>query len=62
MVMVETNSNAILVDPLKICNDADLKRAYRTKILRSKRSGIVPRKQILDNKVLGAMKTIIRDE
>ena len=62
MVMVEIDSNAILVKPLKIRNDAELTRAYQTMFHRLKRAGIVPRKHILDNKVSGAMKTIIRDE
>ena len=61
MVMVDIESNAILVEPLKIRNDADLTRAYLTMILQLKRSGIVPRKHILENEVSGEMITIIHN-
>ena len=61
MVMVEINRNAILVEPLNSGNDTDPTRSYRTMMLQLKPAGIVPRKDILDNKVSGAMKTIICD-
>ena len=51
MVMVETDSNAILVKPLKSRNDAELTRAYKALMTRLRRSGIVPSKHILDNEV-----------
>ena len=38
MVMVEINSNAILVEPLKSRKDPELTRAYRTMMLRLKRA------------------------
>ena len=51
MVMVEIDSNAILVEPLKIRTYPELAREYRATMLRLKRSGIVARKHILDNEV-----------
>ena len=49
MVMVEIDSNDILVEPLKSRKDPELARAYRAMVLRLKRAGIVPRKHILKN-------------
>ena len=62
MVMVEINSNAILVEPLTSRKDAELTRAYRALMTRLKRAGIVPKKHVLDNEVSEAMKAVIRDE
>ena len=62
MVMVEIDSNAILVEPLKSRKDPELTRAYRSMMLRLKRAGIVPKKHILDNEISDAMKDVIRDE
>ena len=62
MVMVEIDSNAILVDPIKNRTDTELTRAYHAMTLRLKQAGIIPQKHILDNEVLNSMKTIIRDE
>ena len=62
MVMVEININVILMEPLKSRNDAELTRVYQTIMLWLKRAGIVPRKHILENEVLGSMKKSIRDE
>ena len=62
MVMVEIDSNAILVEPIKSRKDAELTRAYRALMLRLKRAGIEPKKHILDNEVSDAMKTMIKDE
>ena len=62
MVMVEIDSNAILVEPLKSRKDPELTRAYKSMMLRFKRAGIVPKKHILDNEISEAMKDVIRDE
>ena len=62
MVIVEIDSNAILVEPLKSRKDPKLTRAYNTIMLRLKRAGIVPKKHILDNEVSEAMKEVIREE
>ncbi len=61
MVMVEIDSSAILVEPIKNCSDSELTRAYSSLITRLHRAGIVPRKHILDNEVSTAMKTLITD-
>ena len=61
MVMVEIDSNTILVEPLKSRKDSELKRAYHFLVMRLKCAGIVPRKHVLDNEVSDAMKEVIRD-
>jgi hypothetical protein len=43
MVMVEIDSNAILVEPMKSRKDAEMIRAYDALILRLKRAGITPK-------------------
>ena len=62
MVMVEIDSNAILVEPISSKNDHELTRAYRVLMTRLLHAGIVPKKHILDNKVSEAMNTIIKDK
>ena len=62
MVMVEIDSNAILVEPINSRNDHKLARAYRVLMTRLQQAGIVPKKHILNNEVSKAMKTIIKDE
>eukprot|EP00804_Cyclotella_cryptica_P009165 CCRYP_003221-RB/>CCRYP_003221-RB protein AED:0.37 eAED:0.37 QI:0/-1/0/1/-1/1/1/0/370 len=61
MVMVDINSSAILLEPIKNRTDLELTRAYSTLITRLHRAGIVPHKHILDNKISNAMKTLITD-
>jgi hypothetical protein len=61
MVMVEINSNAILVEPMKSCKDEEMIPTYNALLLRLKRAGIVPKKHVLDNKVSNNMKNHIRD-
>jgi len=61
MVMVEIDSNAILVEPMKSRKDAEMIRAYDALLLRLKLAGIVPKKHVLDNEVSENMKTHIRD-
>ena len=61
MVMVEIDSNAILVEPMKSRKDAEMIRAYNSLMLRLKRAGIVPKKHVLDNEVSENMKEHIRD-
>ena len=43
MIMVEIDSNGILVKPLSSCKNEKLTRAYRTLILCLKAAGIVPK-------------------
>jgi hypothetical protein len=61
MVMVEIDSNTILVEPMKSHKDEEMIRAYKALLLRLKHSGIVPKKHVLDNKVSENMKNHIRD-
>ena len=61
MVMVEIDSNAILVEPMKSRKDAEMIRAYTALISRLKRAGITPKKHVLNNEVSEKMKDIIRD-
>ncbi len=61
MVMVEIDSNAIFVEPMKSRKDEEMIRAYNALLLQLKRAGIVPKKHILDNKVSENMKNHIRD-
>jgi hypothetical protein len=61
MVMVEIDSNDILVKPMKSRKDAKMIRAYNALLLRLKRAGIVPKKHVLDNEVSENMKNHIRD-
>ena len=62
MVMVEIDSNAILVEPLKSRKDAELTRAYHFLMMRLKNAGIVPSKHVLDNKVSSTMNEVIHDK
>ena len=62
MLMVEIDSNSILVDPIKNRTDAELTRPYRAMMLLLKHAGIISQEHILDNEVSNAMKNIIRDE
>ena len=61
MVMVEIDSNAILVEPMKSCKDAEMIRATDVLLNRLKRADIVPKKHLLDNEVSEDMKNHIRD-
>ncbi len=47
--MVEIDSNAILIEPMKSCKDKEMIQAYNALLLRLKRTGIVPKKHVLDN-------------
>ncbi len=49
--MVEIDSNAILVEPMKSRKDEEMIRVYNALLLRLKRAGIVPKKHVLDNEV-----------
>ncbi len=59
--MVKINSNAILIEPMKNCRDAEMIQAYNTLLLQLKRAGIVPKKHVLDNEVSENMKNHICD-
>jgi hypothetical protein len=61
MVMVEINSNAILMEPMKNHKDVEMIRAYNALLLQLKRAGIIPKKHVLDNKVSDNTKNHICD-
>jgi hypothetical protein len=61
MLMVEINSNAILVEPMKNRKDAKMIWAYNKLLLQLKRAGIVPQKYVLDIEVSENMKNHICD-
>jgi hypothetical protein len=61
MVMVEMDSNAILVKPMKNHKNAKMIRAYSTLLLQLKRAGIVPKKHVLRNELSEYMKNHIHD-
>ena len=61
MVMVEVDSNAILVEPMSSRKDAEMQRAYLALLQRIKEAGVVPQKHILDNKCSNSMKKLIRE-
>ena len=61
MVMVEIDSNAILVEPMKSRKDEEMIPAYDALLLQLERAGIVPKKQVLDNKVSENMQNHIHD-
>jgi hypothetical protein len=62
MVMVEIDSNALLVEPINSRNDHEIAREYRVLMTRLQHAGIVPKKHILDNEVSEAMKTFIKNK
>jgi hypothetical protein len=47
--MVEIDSSAILVEPIKNHKDAELTRAYEKLLACLKQAGVIPRKHVLDN-------------
>ena len=56
MVMVDIDSNVILVEPIKNCKDKELTQVYISMMIRLRRSGIISIKHILDNEVSEALK------
>ncbi len=61
MLLVEIDSNTILVEPIKSRKDQEMIRAYNALLLQLKRAGIIPKTHVLDNKVLENMKNHICD-
>ncbi|KAL7488941.1 hypothetical protein ACHAW6_014541, partial [Cyclotella cf. meneghiniana] len=59
MVLVEIDSNAILVEPMKSRKDEEMIRAYDALVGRLQRSGIQPKKHVLDNEISITMKAHI---
>jgi hypothetical protein len=61
MVMVEIDSNTILVEPMKNRKDAKMIRAYNALLLQLKWASSIPKKHVLENKVSENMKSHICD-
>ena len=61
IIMVEIDSSAILVEPMKSQKDVKMIRAYNAPLLQLKQAGISPQKHVMDNKVSKTMKSHIRD-
>jgi hypothetical protein len=61
MVMVEIDSNAILVEPMKNRKDAKMIQAYNALLIQLKWATIVSKKQVLGNEVSENMKNHICD-
>ncbi len=59
--MVEIDSKAILVEPMKSRKDEEMIRAYNALLLQLKRAGMFPKKHVLDNKASKNTKNHIRD-
>ncbi len=49
--MVEIDSNAILVEPMKSRKDEEMIRAYNALLARLRQAGSTPQKHVLDNEV-----------
>jgi hypothetical protein len=62
MVMVEIDSNAILVEPMKSRNDGEMIRANNVLVKRLKNAGVQPKKHVLDNEISEHMKQHIQDQ
>jgi hypothetical protein len=56
MVMVKIDSNAILVEPMKIRKDEEMIQAYDALLARLRQAGSTPQKHVLNNKVSDNMK------
>jgi hypothetical protein len=61
MVMVEIDSNTILLEPMKKHKDSKIIQAYNALLLWLKRASIIPKKHVLDNEVSENMKNQICD-
>ena len=61
MVMVEINSNTIIVEPMKSRKDEEMIHVYNTLLLRLKRAGTFPKKHVLNIEVSENTKNHIRD-
>jgi hypothetical protein len=56
--MVEIDSNAILVEPMKSRNDSEMIRAYDVLVRQLKNEGVQPKKHALDNEISENMKQV----
>ena len=61
MIMIEVDSNAVIVESMKTKSDKEMQRAYLALLAKLKRAKIVPLKHILDNECSNSMKDLIRE-
>ena len=61
MIMVDIYSSVILVEHIKTHSEASLTHAYSSFITHLHRVGIFPLKNVLDNEISMAMKSLITD-
>jgi hypothetical protein len=61
MVMVQIDSNVILVEAMKNKTDKEMQRAYLQLLKRVQQTGMEIKKHVLDNEVSEEMKDLIRD-
>ena len=59
MVMVNIDSSAILVEPMKSQKDANMIKAYEYLMLRLHHANIIFKNHFLDNEISEAMKNLI---
>ena len=59
MGMVEIDSNAVLVAPMKNRTDAKMQCAYLQLLNRIKGAGFAPKLHVLDNEIYDSMKSLI---
>ncbi len=60
MVLIDVNSDAILVEPMKIRTSGEMIRAYQTLIDRLRTAGSNPKLHVLDNKCSQDFRDTIR--
>ncbi len=60
MVLTESESDAILVEPMKNRTSGEIIRAYQVLINQLRSAGIAPKQQILDNKCSNDFKEAIK--
>ena len=62
MMLVEIDSSAILVEPIKDKTKEELTRAYKKIHGRLKKAGMKPKKHVMDNEVSEMMREAIEEE
>ena len=62
MVMVEIDSNAILVEPMRSRQDSEMLRAYDVLVGRLQCANVYPKKHVLDNEISSNMKQHIQQK
>ena len=62
MMLVDTGINIVMVAPIKSRHADETKWAYKSILNHLHQAGIVPKKHVLDNKVLKSTETTITDK